>query len=114
MDDIAMVVGILADALPVPVGTEIPPTRPQRMVCVSLTADDSTELLHHITVTLMVWGTSDVDARGLATSAVHALTDAAKTHDLLSSAELETMSRDEWTATGQARYLAQLDLIINV
>lgn len=114
MDDIAIVVGILTDALSVPVSTEVPAERPQRMVCVSLIADQSDEFIHRPTVALMVWGRSDVDARGLATSAVHALTDAAKTHDLLSSADLQTMSRDEWLRNGQARYLAEIDLTINV
>lgn len=114
MDDIAIVVGILTDALSVPVSTEIPANRPQRYVCVSLLADRSDELIHRPTVSLMVWGTSDVDARDLATSAVHALTDAAQTHDLLSSADLQTMSRDEWTRTGHARYVVEIDLTINV
>ena len=50
----------------------------------------------------------------MALSAWHALTDAAQTHDLLSSADLQTMSRDEWTATGQARYLVEIDLTINI
>lgn len=114
MDDISLVVEILSEALSVPVSTEIPAERPTRLVCVSLTSDQSTEYLHLPTVTLMCWGTSDLEAHGLALSAVHALTDAAKTHDLLSSADLQTMSRDEWTRNGQARYLAEIDLTINV
>lgn len=114
MDNIALVVGILQDALNVPVSTEIPAQRPTRFVNVSLTADQSDEFLRRPTVSLTVWGRTDADAHGLALSAWHALTDAAQTHDLLSSADLQTMSRDEWTATGQARYLVEIDLTINI
>lgn len=113
MDDIAMVVGILAGALQVPVSTEMPPTRPNRCVMVSLTGDLSDEFIHRPRIGLTVWGTSDADAHGLAMSALYALGDAAQDHDLLSAVSLESMSRDEWTATGAARYLVQLDLTIN-
>lgn len=113
MDDIALVVGILADALQVPVSTEIPPTRPKRLVMVALSGDLSDEFIHRPRIMLTCWGESDADAHGLAMSAWHALADAASTHDLLSYVALETMSRDEWTSTGQARYLVQLDLTIN-
>lgn len=71
-------------------------------------------LLRRPTVALTVWGRTDADAHGLAVSAVHALAEAAQTHDLLSSADLQTMSRDEWTSTGQARYLVEVDLTINI
>lgn len=114
MDDIALVVGVLADALPVPVSTEIPPTRPERFVSVALVGDQSDELIRRPTVSLTVWGSSDMDAHGLAVSAVHALADAAQTHPLLSSATLQTMSRDEWSRDGQSRYMAEIDLVINV
>lgn len=114
MDDIALVVGILQSAFPtVPVSTEVPATRPTRLITVDLTADESDEFIHRPTISLYVWGTSDADAHGLAVSAFHALVDAAKTHDLLSSAALQTMARDEWSGTGQARYLVQIDLVIN-
>lgn len=112
-DDTALVVGILADALAVPVSTEVPAQRPQRFVMVSLTGDTSDEFIHRVRYGLTVWGESDADAHGLAMSAWHALTDAAQDHDLLSAVGLDSMSRDEWTATGAARYLVQLDLIIN-
>lgn len=113
-DDIALVVGILKTALPnVTVSTEIPASRPSRYVNVALSADQSDMFLKRPTVALTVWGITDADAHGLALSALHALTDAAQTHDLLSSADLQTMSRDEWTNTGQARYLVEIDLTIN-
>lgn len=117
MDDIALVVDVLSDSTAlagVPVSTEIPATRPSRMVTVSLMGDVSAELMRRPRVMLTVWGTSDLDAHGLAVTAVHELADAAQTHDLLSHVSLESMSRDEWAANGQARYVAQLDLTINV
>ena len=114
MDDIALVVGILSDALDVPVSTEVPPTRPERHITVALIGDQSDELIRRPRVSLTVWGSSDMDAHGLAVSAVHELADAALSHDLLSAVELESMSRDEWTRDGQSRYLAELNLTINV
>lgn len=114
MDDIALVVGILRDALDVDVSTEVPSDRPTRFVSVALTGDQSDMFLRRPTVSLTVWGRTDADAHGLALSALHALTDAAKTHDTLSSVDLQTMSRDEWTATGQSRYLVEVDLTINI
>ena len=114
MDDIALVVGILSDALDVPVSTEIPPERPERLITVSLSSDASDMLFHRPTMALTVWGSSDRDAHGLAVSAFHALAEAAQTHPLLSSAQLQTMSRDEWTRDGQSRYLVEIDLVINV
>ena len=114
VDDIALVVDILKDAFPtVEVSTEIPPNRPTRYINVALSADQSDMFLRRPTVALTVWGRTDADAHGLALSAFHVLADAAQTHDLLSSADLQTMSRDEWTNTGQARYLVEVDLTIN-
>lgn len=115
VDDIALVVDILQDAFPtVPVSTEIPPNRPSsRFINVALSADQSDMFLRRPTVALTVWGRTDADAHGLALSAFHVLADAAQMHDLLSSADLQTMSRDEWTNTGQARYLVEVDLTIN-
>ena len=113
MDAIELAVGILSDELTVPVSTEIPPTRPQRMVAVTLDADYSTEQLTRVNLGLTCWGTSDRDAHGIAMSAVDVLRDAALDHDLLSACQLETMARDEWTKTGQARYFASVVLTIN-
>lgn len=114
-DDIALVVDLLQDAFPtVPVSTEIPATRQTRFINVALTADQSDMFIRRPTVALTVWGRTDADAHGLALSAFHVLADAAQTHELLSSADLQTMSRDEWTNTGQARYLVEVDLTINI
>lgn len=113
MDDIALVIEVLAEALDVPVSTEIPPERPGRLITVSLASDNSDMLIHRPMMALTVWGSSDPDAHGLAVSAYHALTEAAQTHPLLSSAVLNTMSRDEWTRDGQSRYLVEVELVIN-
>lgn len=113
-DDIALVVDVLSAALPaVPVSTEVPQNRPQRLIMVALAGDASDRFIRRPTISLTVWGMSDEDAHGLALSAWHAISDACLEHDLLSFCELETMSRDEWTATGQSRYLVQLNLTIN-
>lgn len=113
-DDIALVVDVLSAALPaVPVSTEVPQNRPQRLIMVALAGDSSTEFVRRPTISLTVWGMSDADAHGLALSAWHAVSEACLEHDLLSYCELETMSRDEWTSTGQSRYLVQLNLTIN-
>lgn len=46
-------------------------------------------------------------------SAVEALWEAAAEHPYLSACQLETLSRDEWSKTGQARYVATVSLVIN-
>ena len=114
MDDIALVVGILTDAMDVPVSTEVPASRPERFVMVALGSDQSDMFIHRPTFNLTVWGSSDKDAHGLAVSAMHALVDAAQTHPLLSHVSLESMARDEWTKDGHARYLVEVELTINV
>lgn len=113
VDPIELVVGILSDAMAVPVSTEAPADRPDRLVQVTLVADDGDELILHPRVELLCWGDSDRDAHRMARAAVDALRDAALDHDYLSAASLATMARDEWSRTGQARYLAEVDLIIN-
>ena len=116
MDCIALVVSLLQDAVElsgVPISTEIPPTRATRLIMVGLVGDESDLLILRPRVSLTVWGSSDADAHGLAVTAYHVLAEAAQTDDYLSHVALETMSRDEWTATGQARYVVQLNLTIN-
>ena len=119
-DPIEMVVGILSDALDATVSTEMPGTAkspaslPCRYVMVALAGDMSTELLLMPRMALTCWGTSDRDAHSLAVSAWQALAEAATEHPLLSSCQLETMSRDEWGNTGASRYFMELDLTINV
>ena len=109
-DPIELAVTILSQAPDAEVST----ARPRRYVMVALDGDMSTELLLMPRLSLTCWGASDRDAHGLATSAWEALSRAAEDHDLLSSCQLESMSRDEWSRTGQSRYLAVVDLTINV
>lgn len=113
MDPIALVVGILEEGLTVPVYTDIPKDRPQRCVAVDLDGDNSTPFLLLPKIALTCWGSSDRDAHGLAVSALEVLREAALDHPYLSSVDLETMSREEWSRNGQSRYIAFLDLVIN-
>ena len=114
MDAVKLVVDLLGDALTVPVFSDMPRNRPARCVSVDLDGDSSTPYLLLPRIALTCWGTSDSNAHGIALSAVEALRDAAIDHPYLSSAQLESMSRDEWGNTGQGRYLAILSQVINV
>lgn len=113
MDATELVVSILAEALDVPVSTEVPATRPDRLVTVDLSGDQSDEFVLRPRYALTCWGASDKDAHGIALSAVQALQEAALDHPHLFAAQLETMSREEWSRTGQSRYLCEVDLTIN-
>ena len=89
------VLEVLRDALTVEVTTDMPKDRPSRLVLVDLTGDQSDAFILRPRFALTCWGTSDKDAHGLAISAV------------------EAMSREEWSRTGQSRYMAEVTLIIN-
>lgn len=114
MDTTEIVVGILADGVDAPVSTEVPLVRPNRAVIVALDNDMSDTFLMRPRYELMCWGSSDVDAHGLAISALHALTDAAETHPYLSAVSLDAMARDEWGKDGQARYVMTVDCVFNI
>lgn len=117
MDATKLVLDVLSDALTVPVSTEMPRERdhgaPISYVLVSLSGDQSTPFLLMPRFDLTCWGTSDRNAQSLALSAVEALQEAAFDHPYLSACSLETMSREEWSRTGQGRYLAVVQLTIN-
>lgn len=119
MDTTAAVVEILSDALAVPVSTEMPREQRtpkamlERYVLVDLSGDQSTPFLLMPRYTLTCWGSSDKDAHGIAMSAVDALREAAQDHPYLSACLLETMSREEWSRSGQARYYVEVDLTFN-
>lgn len=113
LDATPIVLEILRDALAVDVTTDIPKDRPARLVLVDLTGDQSDEFILRPRYALTCWGSSDKDAHGIAISAVEALQEAALDHPLLSSCDLETMSREEWSRNGQSRYMAEVTLIIN-
>ncbi len=114
MDTTATIVGILSDALEVPVGTDIPMQRPSRAVMVAQDGDQSDMFLMRPIYTLTCWGASDVDARGIAISAMHALSEAAETHPYLSAVLMESLARDEWGASGQSRYALSVQTIFNI
>ena len=117
LDTTKLVLDILSDALDVHVTTKMPKDvahpDPQRMVLVDLEGDQSTPFLLLPRYGLTCWGLTDRDAHGIAVAAVCALQDAALDHPYLSACDLESMSRDEWSRSGQSRYLATVDLTIN-
>ena len=114
MDPTTLVVGILSDALDVDVSTDVPEDRPVRFVAVDLAGDQSDEYLLRPRYALTCWGSSDKDAHSIAVSCVDALREAAMDHEYLSAAQMESMARDGWGRTGQARYLLEVDLTINI
>lgn len=120
VDPIQLTVEVVAEALQtVPVSTEMPfsashpSAQPERYVVVTLEGMQDDGFLAVANVSLTVWGLSDRDAFGMATAAVDALREESLTHPYLSAAQLETLTRDEWTSTGQARYFARMQLTIN-
>lgn len=114
MDPIALTVSILSEALPtVPVQTEVPEDRPDRMVVVSLDGGTGDGFILRPRIGLTCWGRTDMDANGIATACISALSDAALDHPYLSHVALETISREEWGRNGHSRYLVELDLTIN-
>lgn len=113
LDSTELCVSILGAALDVPVSTDVPESRPTRFVLVDLSGYQFDGFIHDARYMLTCWGSSDRDAKGIAFSAVQALQEASETHPYLSACFLETMSREEWSKTGQSRYLVEVDLIIN-
>lgn len=114
-DSMEIAVTALRAALPgAKVSTEMPARRPGRAVMVAQVGGTCDEFMDRPRIEMMCWGTSDTDARTLAMDAVLALSDAAEAHPYLSSSEMETISRDEWTQDGSARYRAVVDLVVNL
>lgn len=114
VDPIELTVSVLKEALEgVPVSTEVPSDRQPRFVSVSLEGMQDDGFLTTADLGLVVWGRTDRDAAGMTFRAIDALRDESMTHPYLSAAQLQSMSRDEWTSTGQARYFASVQLIIN-
>lgn len=115
LDSVGIVVAVLRAALPgIKVSTEMPARRPGRAVMVAQVGGTCDEFTDRPRIEMTCWGTSDTDARTLAMDAVLALSDAAEAHPYLSSSEMETISRDEWTQDGSARYRAVADLVVNL
>lgn len=113
MDTTKLVIDILSGALVVPVSTDLPQDRPERLVHVSYSGGQQTPFLLMPRYDLMCWGTTPSEAQSIALSAVQALQDAALDHPYLSACQLETLSSEEWSRTGQGRYLAIVELVIN-
>lgn len=115
MDPNELTVQLLRDALDgVKVSTEMPADRPSAdYVGVYRNGGYEDPFLLQPRYDLVCWSDSDKHAYSLAMSAVEALWAAAAEHPYLSACQLETLSRDEWSKTGQARYVATVSLVIN-
>lgn len=108
-------VSVLSDAFPkIPVSTEVPQQRPKgRFILLTQTACSIKDFLAKAQMTIAVWGESDADAYALAIDVMHALNETAGLPGNLSDVEMINMARDEWAATGQARWMLQVLLTIN-
>lgn len=114
MDAIAVNVAVLAAALPdVDVCTEVPPDRPGRMVVVERTGGAMDTCFDYPEITLTCWGATDQEASALAVAAARALFEAAQTHPLLSSSDMESKSGDDWPQDGTPRHRVVLQQVIN-
>lgn len=114
-DPNALCVSVLSERIPgLEVSTEVPGERPDGpFVQVSRTGGTGSDFLDEPIMTLVCWASSDAAAYALGIDCVHALAKQAEDDPYLSAAELITMSRDEWGATGQSRYMVQVRLTIN-
>ncbi|MDD7203185.1 MAG: hypothetical protein SOV20_08815 [Coriobacteriales bacterium] len=112
VDSVAIVVGILASALDVPVSTEIPEQRPDRFVLVGRDGGGGDEFVDKPRILTLCWGTSDSDVEAIASDVFDALSSAAETDEHLFSAECETKSGIYKQGSG-ARCRIVFDLVIN-
>lgn len=115
-DATAITLEVLRDSMPeVEFVTELPPEVPTApTVMVTQTGGTESDFLLEPIITLTCWGKDDPAANALSTDCMHAMSVAAESHPLLSASSLVNKSRDSWTATGQSRYMVQLQLTINV
>lgn len=98
------------------VSTELPPEGTQSLpyIMVSRTGGTDSEFVLSPVMTLMCWESTDSNAYSLAIAVKEALQKAAEDHPYLSSVEFLSLSRDQWSASGQSRYALQVRLTINV
>lgn len=114
MDATEICLDVLGHALPgVRVSSEVPAERPGAYVHVTRDGGGGDEFLDTPRMGVTCWGTSDQEAAELCRGCVDALQAAALDHPYLSSATLDTMSRESWSTDGSARYHASVDLVIN-
>lgn len=114
MDPLLIALPVLEEAFgDVPVTTEVPSSRPERLVVASLAGGSTDGFVVTPLIGVTCWGRDDHDAQTMARYASEALAEAAESHPYLFDAQLASLSRDEWTATGQARYYAEIYLTIN-
>lgn len=98
----------------VKVSTDLPPGKCRSpYVMVSRTGGADEDFVDRPIMTIMCWASSDKKAYSLAISCRDALNEAAEDHPLLTSVETISLSRDEWTTTGNARYMLEMQMTIN-
>lgn len=115
-DPTRLCISILKRAFPdIPITSEIPFERPPApLIQISRTGGEDTDFVSKPVMQMLCWGGSDPGSQALCMDAVSALRAAAEEDKVLSSVVCQSVSRDEWTVEGEARYRAQLNLVINV
>lgn len=108
-------VRIIEEAIGVEASSEMPLDRDAGApyVQVSRTGGEDGEFIDRPIMTLMCWAASDQAAYMLAEDCLRAVKEAAKDDEWMSACEMVSMSRDQWTPAGAARYMLQMRLTIN-
>lgn len=106
---------ILSGAYPdVMISNELPANHPRKpYVMISQTGGDEVDFISKPIMTLQCFDSTDDGARRLAQGCAHMLAEAALTHELMSSAKLINLMRDEYAPRGYGSYSAQIHLTIN-
>lgn len=114
IDAVEVCINALSEMPGVEVVSDMPPKHPNAStIQVSQTGGYATDFINRPIMTFLVWGETDAEAYSLATESIHLMAEKAEDDPYLSASELISMSRDEWRATGQSRYMVQLRLTIN-
>jgi hypothetical protein len=114
VDAIGIAIQALRNQLGIEASSEMPATRPSGpYVAVWLETQSERDFVVDASVSLLCWGSSDVEAQALALGCMEALQAESATHDLLSQASMSALSRDEWAADGSSRYRLSAELLIN-
>lgn len=114
-DAVDLCIALLRARYPdVTVTNEMPSTHPKEpYVLISRTGGEESEWVSSPIMTLRCWDSSDDGARRLAHGCVTSLQLEAEGHPLLSSAELLSIARDEYSPGSFGSYSADTRLTIN-
>lgn len=108
----AKLIAHLADVLDVPVASEVPESRPARMVCLSRTGGGRTRFVETPRFTVDAWGTSDLDAADLLDVACDALVWAPDSIDELVRVGVSSSYRSD--VDGAHRWSATIEVLANL